>query len=148
MEVVRLFLAYPDININLANSNEQTPLLLAAREGHMKVVRLLLVHPDIDVNCKTKQGKTPLFIAASRGYYELVNLFLACHNVQVDSKDNFERTFLSWATDCGDEKVVGQIFKRFANLEYPKDDAYRCSKFDAYSRCYWIIRHVLARFDE
>ena len=47
--VVRLLLAKPDVDINLATTDEGfTPLMAASL--HPDVVQLLLDHPDIDVN--------------------------------------------------------------------------------------------------
>ena len=48
-EVVRLLLAHPGTDVNLATSDAGfTPLMAASL--HPDVVQLLLAHPDIDVN--------------------------------------------------------------------------------------------------
>jgi ankyrin repeat protein len=48
--VVKLLLAWEDINMNLPNNRENTPLFLAVQGGHRSMVRLLLTRDDVDVN--------------------------------------------------------------------------------------------------
>ena len=51
------------ININLVDSDGDTPLILAVRNGHLNVVKILLEHPDVDVNAPGTIGWTPLLCA-------------------------------------------------------------------------------------
>lgn len=185
--VVKLLLACSNIDINHGGYARRTPLFWAARNGYEAVVKLLLAHSDIDanrgayfdwrwtpgereglhvsatlrlysdVNDANIFGWTPLLCAAIQGHKVIVKLLLAHLNIQVDSKDNFERTFSLLAARSGHKLLVRQIFKGFADLRYPDDEAfenkdaktgyYREDK-DAKTGYYWIIRWVLASFDE
>lgn len=145
--IVKLLLAHLDIDANLQDAKKRTPLLWAARYGHEAVVKLLLAHPDIDANRKDYFGITPLWEAVSIKNDAVANLFLAHFNVQFDSKDNFERTFLSWASENGDEEVVGGILRGVPISEYLRGNALTSHRrSDTYKVYYWIIRYVLARF--
>lgn len=52
--------------------NEGAPLALAAAAGHTEVVELLLARPDIDVN-----NEAPLYFASNADHNEVVELLLA-----------------------------------------------------------------------
>jgi len=65
LEVVKLLLGVPGIEVNRANKDGETPLDIASEEGHAEVVKLLLGAPCIDVNPADKSGTTP-FSWASR----------------------------------------------------------------------------------
>jgi hypothetical protein len=54
---------------------ESTPLMLAAREGHVAMVRLLLERRGA-VNAGNSDGVTPLYLAALEGHEEVVSLLL------------------------------------------------------------------------
>jgi hypothetical protein len=58
--VVKLLLAFPDIDPNCKDIGGKTALAFAARRGHVEVVRLLLAHPKIELNGKDYAGRTAL----------------------------------------------------------------------------------------
>jgi ankyrin repeat protein len=60
-QLVRLLLEY-GADVNATDKRSQTPLWIAAGEGHEKVVRLLLMN-DADVNVANESRETPLWIA-------------------------------------------------------------------------------------
>ena len=82
-EVVKLLLAAPGINVNLADSYGKTPLILASQNGRTEVVKLLLGAPGIDVNRADKDGNTPLRVASKAGKTDVVKLLLAAPGVDV-----------------------------------------------------------------
>ena len=55
-EVVRALLAAPDIDVNRANIDGVTAVMIAAQKGHTEVVRALLAAPGIDVNKRATLG--------------------------------------------------------------------------------------------
>jgi ankyrin repeat protein len=51
LQIVNLFLAHPNINVNIMDTmNRKTPLMYAAEGGYYAVVQRLLEEPTIDVN--------------------------------------------------------------------------------------------------
>jgi ankyrin repeat protein len=49
---VRLLLAHPEIRVNEKDSNEDSALIVAAKNGGVEIAKLLLANPDIRVNEK------------------------------------------------------------------------------------------------
>ena len=105
IEKVRLMLA-AGINPNSATKSSETPLCMAAREGHAEVVKLLLAAPGIDVNKAYAAGWTPLSWAAREGHAEVVKLLLAAPGIDVNKADAAGWTPLYHAAWGGHAEVV------------------------------------------
>jgi len=60
VEVVKLLLAHPHINVNVQNRNEATPFSYGCETGQVSVVRLLLKDPRVDVTLAEEDGLTSL----------------------------------------------------------------------------------------
>lgn len=71
--------------VNVTNFFSDTPLHIAAYEGHNAVIELLINH-GADINCKSRNGLTPLHFATIRGHKELVELLISC-GAMVNAKD-------------------------------------------------------------
>jgi ankyrin repeat protein len=74
-----------------------TPLMLAAREGHLDVARIL-VAAGADIDAAAGDGKTALAIAIFNGSYELAS-FLVDNKADVNQADAQRFTPLFWAVD-------------------------------------------------
>jgi ankyrin repeat protein len=74
-----------------------TPLLIAAREGHVELARLL-VDRGANVNEVAGDGKTPLALAVFNGNYEVASL-LVSRKADVNKADAQRFTPLFWAVD-------------------------------------------------
>ena len=77
VEVVKLLLAFPDINANLKDSNGQTPLSFACESGQVSVVQLLLKDYRVDVTLADNDGRTPLWWASRYGHHEVIEWLIA-----------------------------------------------------------------------
>ena len=66
-EVIRCLLKCHQLNINVADSNSVTPLMITVGLGKRKITRQLLLS-KADPNCTKTDGDTPLHIASSLGY--------------------------------------------------------------------------------
>ncbi|PTB64857.1 hypothetical protein BBK36DRAFT_1170528 [Trichoderma citrinoviride] len=90
------FLLDGGVELDSKSSFDQTPLSLAAANGHANVVALLLDR-GAAVDIKEDDGRTPLLRAARRGHEEVVRLLLE-KNADVDATDQEDETALSLAT--------------------------------------------------
>ncbi|KAL7785260.1 hypothetical protein V8C37DRAFT_419985 [Trichoderma ceciliae] len=92
--------------IDLKDNYGQTPLWLAAANGHKIAVELLLGTGQVEVDIKDKYGRTPLSRAAANGHKGVVELLLGTGQVEVHSQDGDGNTPLSGAAENGHEVVV------------------------------------------
>jgi hypothetical protein len=77
------FLLSCGANVNIRNARGQTPLHIAAQQGHVGIVRLLLSSKHIDVNAQDRCRATPLYLASENGHVMVVKLLVE-HNAQLD----------------------------------------------------------------
>ena len=97
------------VNLNRPDKYGQTPILLAAMEGHERVVQLLLGRKDVKADTADGYGRTPLLCASNRGHEGIVKLLLGREDVSIDRADKNGRTPLLSATESGYEGVVGLL---------------------------------------
>jgi ankyrin repeat protein len=59
-DMVDIFLKYPEIDVNLGNFIEYTPLMAAVSLGNMVLVQRLVAHPGLEINRQDEAGFTAL----------------------------------------------------------------------------------------
>ena len=83
--ILKLLLAQPSIEVNLADDQGKTALHVAAHSGSIDAVKLLLDDKRVDVNCKDNRQITPLIMAAGKPEnIEIFKLLLADRRVEVN----------------------------------------------------------------
>ena len=75
VEMARVLLRTPDIQINRAGKDQLTALAIASRKGHKEIVELLL-KKGAEPNIRDKYGTTPLHYAALYGHMAIVETLL------------------------------------------------------------------------
>ena len=84
-QVCNLLKCGASVNSHLIHS--QTPLYVAARNGHVNITQLLLIY-KASIDKADSDGHTPLYVAAQQGHVNVVQLLLA-NNALVDESDTF-----------------------------------------------------------
>ncbi|KAL6868590.1 ankyrin repeat-containing domain protein [Trichoderma novae-zelandiae] len=103
------------------DSDNQTPLLWAARNDHEAVVDLL-IDANAALEARDKdQGATPLIWAARKGHEKVVRLLLE-RGSELNARDYLERTPLSLAAFYKHEPIIRLLLKR-GGVIHPNDEA-------------------------
>jgi hypothetical protein len=91
IDVLTDILADPRIDVNAANGEGDTPLIIAVIFGRTETVQALLERQDINVNARDSDGNSPLFLAFrnwyttnTRGYLAIARLLLGKQGIEVD----------------------------------------------------------------
>ncbi len=103
--------------VNTTTMNGNTPLMLAAEEGHLSTVRMLVLH-DAEIDKKDKQGLTPLMKAVLNGYAEIVALLLRS-GADIEAKDHQGRTPLLLAAAYDRPAIVTLLLEKGAAPDTP-----------------------------
>ena len=94
-------------DVNAKNSDDWTPLHLAADKGHKEIAELL-IDKGADVNAKDEDSWTPLHLAASDGHKEVVELFID-KGADVNAKDEDSWTPLHSAVQSLGHREVTEL---------------------------------------
>lgn len=101
-----------DVWADQRDRESQTPLAIAAGEGHKVLAELLVNRDDVDANSKDIWGNTPLSLAATWGQKDVVDMLLNRNDVDVDSKNLDGNTPLSLAAEAGYKAVVETLLNQ------------------------------------
>ena len=112
---VKTLLETGDVDINIIDSFQTSPLMMAVDNRHLAVAEYLLQH-GADIQLDNKYGYTPLMQAVMRNDPKMVNMLLD-KGAKIDQKNFYtELTPLMMAVDNGSMEMVEQLIARKANL--------------------------------
>jgi ankyrin repeat protein len=88
------------LDLNATNKEENTPLHLAAKEGHVKIVDFMLKFVgELTINANNIRGNTPLHLAAINGHVDVVKKLLERElEVDLNNRNRQGQTPLHFAT--------------------------------------------------
>lgn len=98
-------------DINAADTEGTTPLLVACGTGHLDIVTILLQRPDIQINKTLNTGETSLYMACQEGHFEVVKLLLCQSGIKINKTDTGV-TPLYIACENGFFDIVEQLVQR------------------------------------
>jgi hypothetical protein len=98
-DIVKELLQFPNIDINLGDVNNKTPLMHSIYESHYLITRLLIENPNIDVNRYTTRGNTALMIACEYDNINVVRLLLAHPDIDTNRIDYDDKSAIDYLTE-------------------------------------------------
>lgn len=117
-EIVKLLLAQPDIDVDLADDSRAPPLHWAVLMGKFDIVELLL-DANADVNRADDKGDVAL--TAGLVAAPMVQLLLQ-RRANVNHRDNAGRSLLHVAAEGGADQVLSILLEANANVDPPDVD--------------------------
>ncbi len=89
--MLKLLLAQPGVDVNVATGFGNTPLMLACKGGHEDAALALLAAPGVEVNRQNRNGGTALMLALSAPVCErLITSMLKNTELDVNKSDREE----------------------------------------------------------
>ena len=132
VEVVKLLLAHPNIDVNLKCSNGQTPFSFGCEEGQVSVVEVLLKDPRVNVILDDDNGCPPQWSAAYPGRLAVIEWLIASGRDLGDIKnkkgkdpDGSEYSALEIARRENKTEVVSELERFIANPEQTRQEIRR-----------------------
>ncbi|KAL3274655.1 hypothetical protein HHI36_016035 [Cryptolaemus montrouzieri] len=95
IDMLKILLKMPNIDINVQNASGMTPLSVAVIAAHEESAKILLEH-GADPNIADNHGKTPLSFSVSAGNTEVTQLLLE-YGADVNVVDTFGNTPIATA---------------------------------------------------
>eukprot|EP00913_Durusdinium_trenchii_P028170 g26413.t1 len=106
-----------DAQVDKADHEGKSPLLVAANKGHLDTVRLLLAH-GAEVNRANCNENAPLWVASWKGHLEVVKLLLKA-NAQCNKMNHNMESPVWVACEQGHLEVSQVLIEARANLDLP-----------------------------
>lgn len=111
LEVVKLLVEYPRININDIHAVCGSPLHYALSSYYTETANFLVQYPGINLQLQPSTWPPPLYLAAKNGHAEVVEFLIKCKNIDhielnVNFVDDKQWTLLHWATARGYTEIL------------------------------------------
>jgi ankyrin repeat protein len=110
-KVIAVLLDWPGTDVEARNSNDESPLMMAALKGQQDVVTKL-IERDADIN---KPGWTPLHYAAANGHVKIMKQLLD-ESAFIDAQSPNGTTPLMMAAMYGSTQAVELLIEEGADL--------------------------------
>ncbi len=131
------------IAIKVYERNHNTPLHLAALNGHFDIVKYLL-KKNANVNSYNKKNQSPLHLAVHNAHSNVVEELIA-HGAKLDILDNEGDTPLAWATYKGQLNIAKKLISLNKNSVNMKNIFGNTPLHWAASEGYIEIVHLLIK---
>jgi ankyrin repeat protein len=102
-------------DVNLADKNGQTRLMLAVRDGHLPTVQALLFH-GANINLADDEGWTALMFAARSGHLAIAQALLGAPGIKINTQKSDGASALYLAVLNGHYDLVKALIKKGADV--------------------------------
>jgi ankyrin repeat protein len=120
-DVVNFLIVERSQDVSARNAEDETPLILASREGHSAVARVLLKH-GANTETRDNEGWSALERASQNGHVGVVRVLLE-YRADANALDAYNRTALHRASDYGQAAVARVLLQHGADVNAKiKDD--------------------------
>lgn len=100
-----------DIDFNVFNHVQKSPLMIAIKNGDYPIVMALLDNPRININLQNDSGITALMMAVENNEIDIIDKLLLRKEIDLDLKNKSGETALDWALNEGQEEIVDLFLK-------------------------------------
>ena len=142
LEVVQ-WLVQQGADINKANKDGGTPLLMAVDAGHIELAQWL-VQQGADIYAVHKYGKSPLILAVEFGFFELARWFVNWLVQQGADFHTVTRGLLHWAVDSGRFDFVQWLVQKGVDINYADQQGYTPLHMSVYAEelhiAQWLVQ--------
>ncbi|CAL4122180.1 unnamed protein product, partial [Meganyctiphanes norvegica] len=133
-----------------ARTNGATPLVMAAKNGHLNCVEYLVERCSADLeqvgsvvfDGETIDGAPPLWCAAAAGHLEVVSYVLQ-HDANVNATTKTNSTPLRAACFDGHFEIVKYLVEHSADIEVANRHGHTCLMIACYKGHYEIARYLI-----
>ncbi|MDR1261457.1 MAG: ankyrin repeat domain-containing protein [Rickettsiales bacterium] len=116
------YLVNEGADVDTRDQNCNTPLHLAAYNGHTDTVEALLNAEGINVNAKDNNGATPLHSAIKNNRIDVVEVLLRAEGININEDDYSGSTPLHWAVYGGNVDIVKALLDKGASINVVNGD--------------------------
>ncbi|KAI9717630.1 MAG: hypothetical protein M1812_004575 [Candelaria pacifica] len=109
LDIVGQLLQHSQIQPEIGDSSQWTPLFWSINGKNLDVFKMLLSHSMVSVNHVDRSGRNILSWAAAYGEVELVRILIGLKNLKAHDADRDGRTALSWAAENGHLEVTRML---------------------------------------
>lgn len=122
IDLLPIFLAQPNVNINLLTTEGETALMIAAWDGHDEFVRILLAH-GADCTIANKSGQLPIHKACIEAHFSCVEQLLEKAPLTKMAQDPQGRTPLHYLaqTKSTNQTAIAGITGLFSGKELAQE---------------------------
>jgi ankyrin repeat protein len=107
--------SHPQVTLNTTNEAGNTPLMLAAKNGHLSMVITLLAE-ELDLNQSNQMGQTALMLAVQEGHLEVVKALKEAKGVDLYAVDKDGCTSLTLAIKNNSPEIIKILIEGRLNV--------------------------------
>ena len=137
------------VNINIKNTNKETPLIIAAKRNNIEFIEILLNNKNTLPNLQDINGDTALHIAIRNYYYDIAKLILLDWRTDVNVYNKNLETIVHLVCSKGDVELY-KLLENYTDVDITRKDIlgytpfmYSMIKPDKYIINSLLDRHAL-----